>query len=335
MVTEFHMPEEVLRWVPPLPWLRVRRSSTARLKAAGRELRLDFVRLPSSLQDESLLPRAVERSGRGAAIPVVLSPFLRRRFREYLEGRDISYLDSQGHLHLVAPGVLIHIEGPAAAPKSPESGRLGVDGVRTVQSALEQQEPLSVSRLAERASVSVGQAHKVLTLLERAGLVQSTGRGPSRRRLMPNRTAVLEWLQQQPAAVRRAPRCDLALYARRPEELWARMSAELGRAGIAHALTGAAAASLYGVGPTSVPRSLVRISPEVPLERVAQVLGAEVTERGPNLTLVRDTGQVGCWGAVERQGIQVAPAVRIYLDARSERRGEDVAMQFREVVLGY
>jgi hypothetical protein len=36
-----------------------------------------------------------------------------------------------------------------------------------------------------------------------------------------------------------------------------------------------------------------------------------------------------------KNGVRVAPIVRVYLDALGEKRGEDVANHFREVVLGY
>lgn len=62
---------------------------------------------------------------------------------------------------------------------------------------------------------------------------------------------------------------------------------------------------------------------------------AERTDRAPNLRLMRDTGEVGVFGAEIRQGVRVSPKVRVYLDCLSERRGEDIAEQFRETVLGY
>lgn len=273
----------------------------------------------------------------GPAVPLLVGAFLSQRVREALEARDASYLDAGGHLHLVAPGVFIHLGGARSAPrlKQPGQGSLGVHGVRAIQALLGEQTPVSVSQLAERAALSVGQTHKVLTRLEELGLVRTGGRGPAKRRTVRERTELLDWLQTQPSATRRERSLQVALYARRPEDLWLHSSAKLSKAGIPHALTGAAAASAFGIGPTSVPLSRLRISPEVPLSQAAEALGAEVTERGANLTLLQDTGRVGCQSATHHDGILVAPPVRIYLDARSERRGEDIAQRFREEVLGY
>jgi hypothetical protein len=342
MAAELHLPRTLIRRVAPQPWLRIRSSDGATLLLDGNVFRLRLLHMPAGLRLEQL-PLLLESagawdpaSGRTPEIPVVVASFLTRSVREALEKLEVSYLDSKGHLHLVAPGVLVHLEEGLTKPsKQAEKSGIGVHGVRAIQVLLEEQEPFSVSQFAQRASVSLGQAHSVLTKLEQLGLVSASGSGPRKRRRVTDRTALLDWLERQPSATRWEPSLNVALYARRPEELWSRMSAKLTQVGVAHALTGAAAASLYGVGPTNVPLSLVRISPATPLKQAAEALGAEVTDRGANLVLLRDTGEVGCKRAVTKDTIQVAPPVRIYLDARSARRGEDVAQQFREVVLGY
>ncbi|WP_224362830.1 helix-turn-helix domain-containing protein [Hyalangium versicolor] len=342
MAAELHLPRRLIRRVTPHPWLRIRSSDEASLRLDGKVFRLRLLPMPSGLRPEQL-PLVLQSAQAWASadddlpeIPVVIGSFLTRSLREALEKQDVSYLDSKGHLHLVAPGVLVHLEEGAKNPlKEAEKSGIGVHGVRTVQVLLEQTEPFSVSELAQRAAVSLGQAHNVLTKLEHVGLVNSFGSGPNKRRRVTERTALLDWLEQQPSATRWEPSLHVALYARRPEELWSRMTQKLTQAGVAHALTGAAAASLYGVGPTNVPLSPVRISPTVSLKQAAEELGAEVTDRGANLVLLRDTGEVGSKGAMTKDDVQVAPLVRIYLDARSARRGEDVAQQFREVVLGY
>jgi hypothetical protein len=337
MAAELSLPTRIARWVPPQPWLQVRDSERTLLKLKGREAaRIRLLEVPSGISEDHL---ALLLPGEEWAddMLVVVSPLLKKSVRQYLEERNTCYLDSKGHLHLVAPGVLVHLEGHgarSAKQKDVKSG-VGVHGVRTVQVLLEQQEPISVSQLAEHADVSMGQAHKVLTQLESLGLVRAFGSGPAKRRVVRERTGLLDWLVRQPSATRWEPSLKLAFYARRPGELWSQVSMKLQQADIAHALTGSAAASLYGVGPTNVPSSLVRLSPGIRLEQAAEQLGAEITERGANLTLLHDTGRVGSWSAVTKDGIQVAPAARIYLDALSERRGEDIAQQFREVVLGY
>ena len=341
MPAVFHLPARLIPWLPPQPWLQVRSATRPALRMGEREVRLRLLEAPSKLsvdQLPALLNLGAAAKDAGPAVPLLVGAFLSQRVREALEARDASYLDAGGHLHLVAPGVFIHLGGGRSAPgvkQQPGQGTLGVHGVRAIQALLGEQAPASVSQLAERAALSVGQTHKVLTRLEELGLVRTRGRGPAKRRTVHERTGLLDWLQTQTSATRRERSLQVALYARRPEDLWLHSSAKLSKAGIPHALTGAAAASVFGIGPTSVPLSRIRISPEVPLSQAAEALGAEVTERGANLTLLQDTGRVGCQSATHQGGILVAPPVRIYLDARSERRGEDIAQRFREEVLGY
>ncbi|NRD57390.1 helix-turn-helix domain-containing protein [Corallococcus exiguus] len=334
------LPARWSAWLTPQPWLQVRSATKPVLRWEQQEVRLQLVEVPSKLSVDQLRSwtNALLPVPPGSEVPVFVGAFLSQSVRDALEEQDASYFDARGHLHLVAPGVLLHLgRGRNATRTEKVSGQmtLGVHGVRAVQALLEEQGPVSVSQLAESAAISVGQTHKVLTQLEGLGLVRSTGRGPSKRRTVRERTELLDWLQRQPSAVRRERSLHVAFYARRPEELWLQSSARLTQAGIPHAFTGAAAASLFGVGPTSVPHSLLRIAPGVQLDDAARRMGADITERGTNLILLQDTGRVGCWPPGLRKGIQIAPLVRIYLDALSERRGDEVSHQFREAVLGY
>lgn len=249
----------------------------------------------------------------------------------------MGYLDARGHLHVVAPGMVLHF-GEALVGEGSRArgaGHLGVHGVRAVQALLDTTTPVSVTALAERVRLSPAQTHVVLSTLEAQSLLRSEGKGPSKRRIVVDRAGLLDWLAQQPAARRRERRLDAALYARRPEDLWTTITGALDKAKIPHALTGAAAASLLGVGPTSVLISTVRIAPEVPFDQVLAVLHAEPTDRGPNVRFMRDTGGVGVTGSELLRGARISPKVRVYLDCLSERRGEDIAQQFREAVLGY
>jgi hypothetical protein len=117
--------------------------------------------------------------------------------------------------------------------------------------------------------------------------------------------------------------------------VWRRIHERLSAAKIDYAITGAAAATIHGVGPTSIPLSDVRVDPKVSLQNVAMLIGAELTERGPNLGLIRDVGRVGCLNPEARDGLLIAPRPRVYVDLLAEKRGEDLGMNFREAVLGY
>ncbi|MFN0062658.1 MAG: hypothetical protein ACKVPX_09085 [Myxococcaceae bacterium] len=273
---------------------------------------------------------------RRAELILVVDPYLSSSLRKELEKRGFSYADSHGRFHLQGDDLLIHIDGEGRQHQAEGQRGIGIDGVRAVQVILgEQKRAWSVKDLAGMAEVSAGQAHKVLSLLENEGLMTAEGRGPKKRRRAGRPGELLDWLAKQPSSKRREKTLEVALYARTPGELWKNASALLGRARIPHAFTGFAAAGLYEVGPSTIQRSVLRIGPAAALEEAAEVLGAEVTSRGTNLVLMKDTGRVGTLAAAAQGGVELAPAVRIFLDCFVEKRGEEVAQAFREGVLGF
>lgn len=335
---QLSLPPDLARFAPPpAPWLSVVRGEP-KLRA-DRTHPIRVHPLPSGLPANAL-EHWLELLGSIAHDDATLDMVVARRIppaiRELLETRGVGYLDWQGNLHLAWHGGVVHVgEARPAQTASKPVRALGASSVRAIQQLLMWQGEVKVHDLAERAQLSPAQAHATLVLLEREGWVRSEGRGPNRRRLLGDRGGLLDWLAQQAVALRRDRSLDCTFYARRPEELFRTASMKLREAGVAHGLTGAAAASIYGTGPTAVPLAAIRVDPSVTLEHAAEVIGAEPTQRGQNLRLIRDTGGTGSKLTDEREGVHLAPKVRIYLDLKADRRGEDLAEQFREVNLGF
>ena len=322
-----------------VPGLRVRRDARrSSVRHGTQEWRLELM-FRSGVDDAKLvesLSLDVDEDT-GDSLPIVVAASLPRSLRRELAERRISYADARGHLYLRAAGLFLYVDVPSAAA-APATGRIsgiGLVGIRAVQVlVMAPDHDWAVAELAEKAEVSVGEANKVLTLLERDQRIETHGRGPSKRRRIRDLGGILDWLATQPRARRVYRHLTCNLYARTPAELARRASRSLDAADISHAFTAGLAAMLLGSGPTSVPRSTMRVDPDHSLEAVADALGAEVTERGANLTLWSDDGLVGTHGRTQHEDAWVAPAVRVYLDLLSDRRGADVAAHFREVVLG-
>jgi hypothetical protein len=265
------------------------------------------------------------------SLPLVLGPYLREDVRRALETARVSYLDYHGNAHIEAPGLLVHVRMPVTQETS---RALGIVGVRGAQTMLGQAERAwGVTDLAREARVSAGQAQNVMKTLEAESLVYTEGKGPSRKRRISDRGRLLDWLNLQKPG--RDPRGKLscALYGRTPEDIWHTIGMRL--EGTEHAITGAAAASILGVGPTSLPHTIVRVAARGSLQPIAERLKAEPTVRGANLVLWSDTGLLGVTGSSTIADKMIAPQVRVYLDLYAELRGADLASEFRERVLGY
>lgn len=258
--------------------------------------------------------------------------------RDALERDGASYVDPGGFLHFAAPSILVHLEN-RHRPRTPRAVdaplRLGPAAMRVAIASLLEPQELAISSLAKKASSSLAQTHETLGLLEQAGFVRRAGRGPQTQRSLTNRSGVAELLRQAILRQRRPASTPVFVYARRPEDLWTRISAALGARAV---ISGAAAAAVLSgstSGATSVPRTMVRVSVDLDVADAIKMLGASSAESGANVLLVIDKAR---WNAVlprELRQVRVANPVSTWLDCLREPRGEDVAQQFRESTLGF
>jgi hypothetical protein len=129
---------------------------------------------------------------------------------------------------------------------------------------------------------------------------------------------------------------DAFLYAPDPEQVRGLLTAHAAEHSLDYAVTGAAAATALGAHvTTAIPRVMVRIDPNVPPLKAADLLQAEPVDGGGNLLLVRDVGRLGLEGGGRIGPLHIASPVRIWLDMLGEARGEDAAALFREAVIGW
>lgn len=295
-------------------------------------------RPPSGADRHWALTAMAEEVPRGAT-GLVVALSLPQDTREALESASLSWCDARGSIHLEYPGVYVHIDRTSrrlAMERPSLSLSLGVAGIRTVQTIIENPEvEWSVARLADAADVSVGQAHKVLNLMRDNRLIESSGRGPNQRRVLTDRSGALDWLEQIDGTRRRPTSEPAYLYARTANELLVRFDGIARNAGVEYAVTGAAAAQLMGVPVLSrVTVAQIRVDDEP--YRVVERMGLEGLRSGEkgNIELLGDVGGLGTHNRTEIEGIDVAPAVRVWLDlSRLGGRGPDAAEIFRRRVL--
>jgi hypothetical protein len=194
----------------------------------------------------------------------------------------------------------------------------------------------SVADLAREAVCSTGEAHRVMTRLEREGFLESHGRARSLRRAVADPGALLDWLATVPSARRIRERLHVYLYAADPADLITAIALRGAEADLAYALTGAAAAGVLGVtATTAMSVAAVRVAPDVPLLQACAALDAEPADRGANIALISDLGRLGVHARQNCGPPVVAPPVRVWLDMLGEPRGEDAAAMFREAAIGW
>lgn len=258
--------------------------------------------------------------------------------RAILAEHDIAVIDGLGNAHIALPGLLMHLEGRRRSPFEKTTAgptRLrGKAGVVVQALLLDTERPWQVHDVAECAGVSDGLAHRVLVRLEREGIVTTEGAGPKRVRRVTHPTALLDlWAEE---TTERADRILGFTLAPTPKRLITRLGAGLDRAGIDHAMTGSAAASLVAPFTTAVPVVDVWVGAAASTDELMAACKADPVTEGHNIAFLQATDDTPLAFRERTHGTWLANRFRIYADLRRDpRRGREQADHLRREVIGF
>ena len=339
------VPGWVLRRLRELPAMEVEAEVPDRLSIRRGGSRTRFrVRSRARISEEEAGALPLSQGGIRVLWAVrSLAEGTRRRLAE----RGASWVERErGIVHLDAPRLYVHVEGAR-----PDGGRrssrtlsfAGASGL-IVESLLERfgPGPFTLNEVVELVPVTKGRVSQVLTLLVEAGLVRAEGRTRTRLYTVEDPGRLLDaWAGGRNAA----PEVAVRLYAwtRAPLDLYRKLAEEMEPLGIRWAIGGVAAANLYAPVLSVLPAPEVWVQADVPVERVAGALGAEVVreDEPPSLVVWQREGDPALAFAARAddrivrsrklQGLRLVTRSRAYVETRgSGVRAADVAEALRE-----
>ena len=258
------------------------------------------------------------------------------KVREILEDHGIGFIDGLGNAHIELPGLLVHLEGRrrkagATAPPTRLRGKAGLVAQALLLGA---DRTWQVGDLADRAQVSAGLAHRVLSRLGSEGIVEARGTGPNRVRRVIDQTALLDlWDEEN---VDRPTRTHAYLLAQTSRQLIRELGGRLGRSRIAYALTGAAAGSLIAPFIAAVPVVEVWVQATAAAEQLFAAAEAEPVVEGQNVVFLQAKNDGPLIFREQLDDLWVVDRFRLYADLRRDpRRGVEQADHLRREVIGF
>lgn len=277
------------------------------------------------LERASKLPERLASAVSPTEVGLVMGRGIPDDERFMLERDGMSWIDLRGAVHLNLGSHLIHIDRTAANQARPSSlqtreRKLGPVGMRAAQviATFSEDYLWSTKELVERSGVSLGQAHTVLSTLEEQGLMATKTPVSRRRRSLTDKAALLDWMSDNEYKLRTPVGLYTYLYARNEMELVRKLAKSADANNLKYAVTSSTGSRLWDVPVTTSVTMRVRVA-HVKLQDARLQLGLpelspEEAGRGANIELWQDTGEVGTYNAVRRDGIRVAPMIRIWLD---------------------
>lgn len=261
----------------------------------------------------------------------VLSPGAKQELRE----QNIASFELGGSLYLKHDGWLINIEKPSHRTKKNTQGiDLFTEARESVIHALLMNSHgwLTGTELAEQAETSPYTCSLVLQELTLREWVESTGGGPSKRRMLTRPGKLLDaWSEQWQE--RKEKRSKWYTFVENPKYMLAHLAERIDRQKVDYpwAFTGAAAANVYTPLLTSTEGAEI-IVPKGYAERMADVLGLKPVSKGANVTLIeREPASLLYRDMHPDHPIFFASPYILYLDLLDGRgRNKELAEHMRE-----
>ena len=276
--------------------------------------------------------RAVkEFAGRRKNVPLVAVPFMGDVGKRLCEEAEVCWLDLSGNAHLVAPGLRVNIEGKPnqfkrlGRPRSlfaPKSARIARWLLIEPERAFTQRE------LAKLSGLDEGFTSRIVRQLEDQRLVARDANGAVK---VANFGALLDaWREAYDFSKHHIVRGHIA--ARSSDEILRRVSEQLKRGKLEHAVTGLAGAWL--LNQFAGFRLVAFYVAQMPSAKAQQAMGFHEELRGENVWLVVPNDEGVFHGAAEREGIQCVHPVQTYLDLKNHpERSAEAAEQLRRKLL--
>ena len=259
--------------------------------------------------------------------------------RRILTEHGVGFVDGLQNAHIVLPGLMFHIEGqkrktgetPGPVPPARLKGKAGLGAQALL---LQSDRAWTVRDLADEAGIATGLAHRVLARLEKEGIAVAEGSGPQRVRHVIDPTALLDlWAEEQIDRPRRTP---VFFLAQTPQQLVERLGANLERAGIDYAFTGAAGASLLAPFVTAIPVAELWVAATAGTEELLQGGRVDPVAEGQNVVFLQAKDDAPLAFRERAKGAWVANRFRLYADLRRDpRRGHEQADHLRQEVIGF
>jgi hypothetical protein len=273
------------------------------------------------------------RSSR-SGVHLLVVPYMGVAGRSVCAAAGISWLDLSGNARIVAPGLLVQVEGrpnrfkPRGRPWSPFAAKSS----RVSRFLLQDPFSFHTQREVARAiGLSESFVSKIVGRLEEDALIERHG---DTRGLRPRDPGLLlkAWEEDYDFFRHRVVRGHLP--GTDGEDLIRRLSGALSDARVKHAATGLAAGWLLS------PHALFRLATvyveTLPEEDVLEALNFRETERGPNTWLVVPNDEGVFQGSAVRSEVPCVHPVQAVLDLHYHpERAEEAAKHIRETCMNW
>ncbi len=311
------------------------------IKAQGKTLQV-FVEVKRDVYPRDLrnavfqLRRGMDEARHGHdAIGLLATSLLSPGAKQELREQNIASFELGGSLFLKHNGWLINIEKPSHRIKKHTQGiDLFTEARESVIHALliNSHKWLTGTELAEQAETSPYTCSLVLQELTLREWMESTGGGPSKRRMLTHPGKLLDdWSEHW--RERKEKKTKWYTFFENPNHMLAHLAEQIDRQKVDYpwAFTGAAAANVYSPLLTSTEGAEI-IVPKGYTDSMADVLGLKPVSKGANVTLIeREPASLLYRNMHQDHTIFFASPYILYLDLLDGRgRNKELAEQVRE-----